>query len=426
MLRNGAQGRAPKPLANLDWTRELPPAHLSSWQSYLRDVDWADTSLGPMWSWGRELRQTVLMMMAETNPVILYWGQDFTMIYNEAYAPLIGKQHPENQGKKAWDIFPDFWAGFDRVIRQQWETGQACTGEASLLMLERHGFVEETYFNWQLIPVIGDDGYMLGSYGRPSDVSHEIIRARRAACIQSLSQRTNGTSRLDELWRGVAHDLAPNDKDIPLLMIYTIPQRWSTSASSQPSSSRCKLETLLGIPDNHPYAKKEMDLTQDLSGLAPHMLAAFNTEMMQKVTLSGPDLEAFSPGIDWRGFGIPCSEFAFVPVKAAGAVSAILVIGLNPRLRFEGEYLEFIQIIADVLSPQITKLRLSEEATLRDEAAHRAAEEFKRSEMKFARFADRSPLGLTLTDKDGKVRLLLLPVFIPALRYANKEQGNVC
>jgi hypothetical protein len=65
--------------------------------------------------WSRELKQVVRFLVCNSEPCILYWGDKFTIIYNEACISLIGAKHPSMQGKDAHDVFPHFWGCFDQV-----------------------------------------------------------------------------------------------------------------------------------------------------------------------------------------------------------------------------------------------------------------------------------------------------------------------
>ena len=59
---------------NFDWTRDPPPADLTPFQKFTRDVDWKSSALGPMKSWPFQLRQLVLLVMADPEPSAVYWG----------------------------------------------------------------------------------------------------------------------------------------------------------------------------------------------------------------------------------------------------------------------------------------------------------------------------------------------------------------
>jgi hypothetical protein len=68
-----------------DWTRNPPPPNLTPFQEFTRNVDWEKSPLGPMDSWPAQLRQTVLLIVADPSPAVVYWGDEMTIVYNEAY-----------------------------------------------------------------------------------------------------------------------------------------------------------------------------------------------------------------------------------------------------------------------------------------------------------------------------------------------------
>lgn len=55
----------------LDWTRDPPPQELTPFQKFIRDIDWKCSPLGPMAFWPDQLRQMVLLIVADPviNPV---------------------------------------------------------------------------------------------------------------------------------------------------------------------------------------------------------------------------------------------------------------------------------------------------------------------------------------------------------------------
>lgn len=92
-----------------------------------------------------------------------------------------------------------------------------------------------------------------------------------------------------------------------------------------------------------------------------------------------------------------------LPLRSSEKVEAILILGLNPRLLFTDRYQAFIQTIRSILSSQIVRLRSAEEDQLRDSTAESPFPSGEVGELKFARFAERSTLGLALFDTYGKV-----------------------
>lgn len=73
-----------------DWTREpLPPdLILTPFQQFLRNLDWTKSTVGPMCNWPNLLRQLVLLIERDPVPCAIYWGDEQTAIYNEAYVEM--------------------------------------------------------------------------------------------------------------------------------------------------------------------------------------------------------------------------------------------------------------------------------------------------------------------------------------------------
>jgi hypothetical protein len=78
-----------------DWTVPNPPGIMSEHVAFTRTVDWASTPLGPMDKWSVQFRETVNLLMRNPHPASLFWGEELTMLYNEAYRiEVVGNKHP--------------------------------------------------------------------------------------------------------------------------------------------------------------------------------------------------------------------------------------------------------------------------------------------------------------------------------------------
>ena len=65
----------------------------------IRDYDWSQ-SLGPIAQWPQSLKTAVGLLVHSPTPIVLLWGEDGIMIYNDAYAQFAGRRHPELLGSK--------------------------------------------------------------------------------------------------------------------------------------------------------------------------------------------------------------------------------------------------------------------------------------------------------------------------------------
>ncbi|KAF3011382.1 hypothetical protein E8E14_009607 [Neopestalotiopsis sp. 37M] len=374
------------PVLNFDWTRDPPPANLTPFQQFVRHVDWNTSSIGPMATWPSELKQILRLMMADTEPRILYWGPKFTIIYNEAYIPLVGAKHPSMQGKDAPNVFPEFWSYFDKLISRQRLTAETLRGEADMFLMERHGFLEETYFDWKLVPVIGDDGQVKGAYGCPSDLTLDIITARRVDCRKQIARQIAKTKSLKELWDVTLSGLRMNEKDTPFVLLYSVQEQTGLAAPPSRPHYTCRLEGSIGVDSDHIAAKEYMDAQYDIDGFAPKVLSAFTAEETLVLKTNDPSLEPLLSGIG-----------------SDDEIVAFFIFGLNPYRRYNQLYEDFLRSLTEVMRPHIARIKLSEEVQRRAEIARKATSDFQKSEKRFESFAARSTIGLAVSGLDRNI-----------------------
>src|SRR5215218_2484551 len=55
-----------------------------------RQFDWSGTPLGHESRWPQSLKTLASTLLASRNPMLLFWGPDLVMVYNDAFAPSLG------------------------------------------------------------------------------------------------------------------------------------------------------------------------------------------------------------------------------------------------------------------------------------------------------------------------------------------------
>jgi len=80
------------------------PAFLAGGQvaSRIATFDWSSTPLGRIQRWPTALKITLALLLRSPLPMVLLWGKDKIVLYNDAYASSAGGSHPE-LGSKAPD-----------------------------------------------------------------------------------------------------------------------------------------------------------------------------------------------------------------------------------------------------------------------------------------------------------------------------------
>jgi len=102
-------------------------------------------------------------------------------IYNESYVPVASKKHPSLMGstlRQSWgEIADELMPAFNRAER----LGYATTMHDAPFFLLRHGYLEETFFSYNLIPVMDDHRQTLGFYNGCFEVTKQSIWERRTS-----------------------------------------------------------------------------------------------------------------------------------------------------------------------------------------------------------------------------------------------------
>ncbi|KAI1805814.1 hypothetical protein F4811DRAFT_201165 [Daldinia bambusicola] len=384
--------------------QDREPSNISLWamEKLAPNVDWSKTGFGAREGWCSELRHISRFLLVDTSPGMLFWGESSCVIYNQAYLPLLRTKHPASMGMNASDILSEIWDQLSVKIAEQRRTRRTESCNGTTLFIKKNGHQEETYFDWKLIPVTDDDGKVRGSYGIPSKRTDEVICERQNKCIQQLSRNTATANNMKELWNTLLTGLGFNSKDIPFVLLYSLDEQLGIgSATSQPNYP-CHLEGTIGIDPKRIMGQEYIDLSYDINGFAPTMLKALKCDSILILEANDPSLDKLLNGIGWRGEKLT-DQFAVVSIKDDWRIAAFMVMGLNPYRRYDKQFCEFLKLVADVVAPQVSRARLSEEVARHNDLAKRAQLDRKRSDMRFSRFAERSIVGLAVTDAKGKI-----------------------
>src|SRR4051794_21268232 len=176
--------------------------------------DWSATSVGPVESWPASLRFAVRTVLVSRFPMVLTWGPDFLQFYNDAYAPLIGAKHPAI-GQDIRSTLAEGWDALGPPIAHAMETLEASWLPGLLLLLERSGYREETYFTVSHAPAFDDDGAVAGMHAVCTEVTGQVLGQRRQRLLHDLA--TAGGHLVDERTTvtEMCQALAGNVLDVP-------------------------------------------------------------------------------------------------------------------------------------------------------------------------------------------------------------------
>jgi serine phosphatase RsbU (regulator of sigma subunit)/anti-sigma regulatory factor (Ser/Thr protein kinase) len=132
----------------------VAPDRIPDCPALVRAFPWESTALGPMGSWDPVVRAAVDLVLSCPIPMTFAWGDDYLLIYNDAYADVLGAAHPQALGRPAAKVFGELWdqPGVGNVIDDVYASGQpyleaeAQVGPASFTrghsaVRDRHGAI---------------------------------------------------------------------------------------------------------------------------------------------------------------------------------------------------------------------------------------------------------------------------------------------
>ena len=111
----------------------------------IAELDWSAT-LGPPSAWPSSLKTAVGILLHSPVPIVLLWGEDGIMIYNDAYAVFAGGRHPTLLGSRVREGWPEV-ADFNDNVMKVGLAGGTLSYKDQELTLHRSGKPEQVWMN---------------------------------------------------------------------------------------------------------------------------------------------------------------------------------------------------------------------------------------------------------------------------------------
>ncbi len=145
--------------------------------------DWSATPLGPIAAWPQSLKTAAGLLVQSPVPIVMLWGPEGVMIYNDAYSVFAGERHPSLLGmnvRAAWPEVADF---NDNVMRVGLSGGTLSYTDQELT-LNRRGEPAQAWMNLDYSPVLDESGEPAGVIAIVIETTERVLAERRAASEQ--------------------------------------------------------------------------------------------------------------------------------------------------------------------------------------------------------------------------------------------------
>jgi serine phosphatase RsbU (regulator of sigma subunit)/PAS domain-containing protein len=378
---NAGRPRAPRWGIALDGqlAQLIPGSPRTPLQRMVLEHDWAATPLGAEEQWSHTLRTAVSTALNSRFAMLLMWGPELVMVYNDAYAPTLGERHPSALGRRVPDVWGDVWTDIKGMVDEVF-AGGVTYFEDLPLVTSRSGFDEEVYFTFSYSPVVEPGGEVTGLLNTVVETTQRVLAARRMGVLQQLGSlpRSVHGSTADAV-RAALRVLADARTDCPFGLVYL--------AGEHGDDARLLAGHGIGI-----------DEELGTSVIPEQVREAIATGEGQTVT----GLARLLPGLSAVGAS-PAGEAdvhtaVVLPLTVAGQTAPVgaVVLGTSPHLRLDEEYRSFLSLAAGQVAAAVADAQAVERE-------RRRAEERAQFFTDVAVTLQRAVLGPTVLPRDFAV-----------------------
>ncbi len=158
--------------------------------------DWSGT-LGPVEAWPQSLKSVVGLMVHSPVPLVLLWGPDGIMIYNDGYSVFAGGRHPRLLGSKVLEGWPEA-ADLNRLVMKTGLAGDTLSYKDRELSLNRRGTFEPCWVDLDYSPVMDESGKPAGVIAVVVETTERVLAERTAQAERERLAQSEAVLRDNE------------------------------------------------------------------------------------------------------------------------------------------------------------------------------------------------------------------------------------
>ncbi len=322
----------------------------------MRTLDWSATDFGPPETWPENLRATVSICLPCPFPMLLWWGRNLSILYNDAYLPwLTEAKHPRVLGRPAIECWPEIWDVIGPMLESVLATGKATWSEDAELYFNRRLPKEEVYCTWTYAPIFAADGQTVDGIFCPcTETTEQVVGARRLETLRKLGIRSPETRTVEAACRQAAAVLSENPRDIPFAAIYVL------DANGVEATMQAAI-----IPEGEQLLPRSLSMSGSDSLSALPLASVLRTKRAVEIG------DLVSRGVRIRSNPWPelVSNAIVLPIYGTPDTPAgLLVAGVGSRRPWDAAYRTFLELVAGHVGSAISDARAYEKERRRAEA----------------------------------------------------------
>ena len=321
----------------------------------MRSRDWSNTLLGAIENWPPSLQVAAGICVSSKFDLIVWWGPELVVLYNDSYRRTLGSKHPAALGRPGREVYREVWDIAGPMLEHVLATGEATWSDDLMLLLERNGYPEETYHTFSYTPVRDADGKVVGVITPVAETTNEVISRRRLFTLRELASRSIDAKNETEAWEFAAKALGANPYDIPFALLYRFDQE---VASAEAIAS-------VGIAQGNSFLLDFVDLKSEA-----RIAQLIRQVVGQSDAVEFGDLDKL--GIHLPG-GFWCenpTELILLPISQTGQGTGlgVLVAGVNRHKKLDEDYRGFLGLVAGQIAKSVADARIVDQERRRAES----------------------------------------------------------
>ncbi|MEO7940984.1 MAG: ATP-binding protein [Burkholderiaceae bacterium] len=266
---------------------------------HIAAFDWQQAGLPALHHWPAHMQTATALMLRCGLPMVMLWGADGVMVYNDAYAAFAGSRHPSVLGSPVRTGWPEA-ADFNDHVMTEGLAGASLSYKDLQITLHRNGSADQVFLNLDYSPLLDADGAPAGVMAIVVESTAQVLAERR------LGNERERLARLFEQSPGFMAML-----DGPSHVFSLVNPNYLKLVDYRPVLGRTVAEAL---PEAHAQGYVDMLDTVYQSGEA---MVAHGS----KFTM---------PGSDGQPERLRYVDFVYQPIRSsAGDVTGIFVEGID-------------------------------------------------------------------------------------------------
>lgn len=313
----------------------------------MRSYDWSTTPFGPVSEWPQSLRTALRICLDSRFPILIWWGPELRLLYNDAWRPTLGtRKHPQALGAPAKQVWSEIWDTIGPSAESVMRTGQAIWENDQLLLINRNGYIEESYWTYSYSAIRLPSGEIGGLFSAVHEVTDRVLIARRLKTLREVADQVIQAKNETEACTLAMQSIIRNPADCPFAMIFLCQDQKASRVDSS-FEARSLVPSVLDLVQDDSWSIRE----------------AVRSRSAQIFSVKEPELFPGAP------YGDKCRQAISIPILGASRDAiAVLTVGISPYRELDSLYREFLEALAKNLAANINNARAYDEERKRAEA----------------------------------------------------------